>query len=236
MCRTYAFTFCARFSKLLGVVSSHDPAVDLQQYFNEIKIILNIAWNFYESKQSLTSIKSPWKHRHWLMSLSAFLDKLDVKRKKKLSDQRFRSMFLSIRIPYVDGLINQLLECPHTELEIQIRHIIPSFVSNASYSDISEVVEYYREGLPDALSNKVESDRWQIKWGSEGKDNKRTNAIKPCLSVVRIEQHTFQTFVPSSTSLLYYQSSMYWLTFLYDARSAFRHKCAVNCLLKWKQV
>ena len=41
MCRTYAFTFCARFSKVLIVVSLHDPAVDLLQNFNEIKIILN---------------------------------------------------------------------------------------------------------------------------------------------------------------------------------------------------
>ena len=73
-------------------------------------------------------------------------------------------------IPYLDGLINQLLKSPHTELGMKIRHIIPPFVSNVSYSDISEVlVEFYREDLPDTSIKKVEFDRWQIKWGSEGK-------------------------------------------------------------------
>ena len=75
-------------------------------------------------------------------------------------------------VPYLDGLINQLIESPHMELRIKIRNIIPSFVSNASYSDISEIVEYYQEDLPDALSTQDEFGRWQIKWVSESEDNK----------------------------------------------------------------
>ena len=114
----------------------------------------------------------------------------------------------AIYIPYLDGLLIQMRERfnEHMQTVSKVQHLIPRYVSEATYNDIVPIIDFYSTDINITDMND-EFQRWKIFWSNVSKYELPATAI----DTIRVSTST-QQYYPNIFILLHVLAGHYCIS------------------------